>query len=235
MTTERLQILVDHCKAQGFPVYNEPNLVNILYLEGADEDGTPNRDEFNRWNDRRILYDLGPDGKPRLLYNAVATTEPGKEATMSPAAKAVGGVARIMFGFHSEAWEMGFHKNAWHPALVQRGTVWVHRDLNQDGFRTNDKISKAQGLNQHSTSPTADPDSVGLYSAGCLVGRNWIPHTLFIAILKADARYRKNPKFRFSTTVLDTTKINWNATGLNATGWSAKEMRKPMLDATKTN
>ena len=28
---------------------------NIVYIEGADKDGTPNADEFNVWNDRRLV------------------------------------------------------------------------------------------------------------------------------------------------------------------------------------
>ena len=57
-----------------------------------------------------------------------------------------------------------------HEALVQVAEVTVHRDLNKDFKRTNDKTDTGLfGINQH-WGYDAPKDDLGNTSAGCLVG-----------------------------------------------------------------
>ncbi|MCC7507059.1 MAG: hypothetical protein IT259_17260, partial [Saprospiraceae bacterium] len=164
--------LLRYMGQQGYWIARSPNMYNIVYVEGMNEDGSLNEDRFNEWNDRRMVIQIGPGGVPALLVNDQATTEPGLFYTKNPLNPQ--GAARIAFGQY-KAWVDGLHQG-WQPALVQRENLKVHRDLNQDGKRSaNDPIDigKTFGINQHSTSPNKTPDLVGPYSAGCLVGRRY--------------------------------------------------------------
>lgn len=185
------------------PLFSNPGEISIVYIEGANPDFTINKDRPNEWNDLRMLirYEAG---QPRIIFKAVATTEPGFEATMSREAKKLGGVARIKFGFHAEKWVRGFHQFARlrtrHPALVQRqGTpVMVHRDLDQNFIRTGDRIAPAYGINHHGVLSGA-PKFVGRHSAGCPVGLHWDEHEEFLSLTKEDPRYLANKSFHYSS------------------------------------
>ncbi|MGI9161184.1 MAG: hypothetical protein ACR2K1_15665 [Saprospiraceae bacterium] len=187
--------------AKGYTIARNPGEVNIVYLEGANEDGAPNADLIDGWNDRRMVIVFDAQKTPVIAHNAQATTEPGLAATNSARAQQRGGVARIPFGQFA-VWQMGFHKEISHPALVQRRNLKVHRDANRDGKRTGDALDWAIGINQHSTRPTANPQRVGTWSEGCLVGRSWILHLEFIELCRRDPRYIENPMFFFPTTII---------------------------------
>jgi len=182
-----------------------PGTFNIRYGEGVKEDFTPNDDQIDHWNDRRLLlvYNPGKDAF-EVVFNAAATTEPGKWYTQHPMVKA--GAARIIFG-QQTAWMMGFHGTGSmrHPALVQMAPVKVYRDSNKDGKRTGDRIMFAQGLNQHGapTKTGIPPTLIGRHSAGCLVARDYLAHLAFIDLLKTDVRYVENKRFLFQTTVIN--------------------------------
>lgn len=168
---------------------------NIVYLEGANGDGTPNTDEFNKWNDRRMVIEI-QNGVPRIVGNWVATTEPGDFYTYFPMNRK--GAARIAFGQYF-AWRVGLH-NGEHEALVQEKPVKVHRDLNQDGFRTGDAIDEGLfGINQHWG---YDLPVVGKASAGCLVGQSRNSHRDFMRLIKQDKRYQLNSGYLFCTTII---------------------------------
>lgn len=189
--------------SKNWHIDRQPDAVNIAYIEGANADGTPNADRPDEWNDRRIVFMYLPNGEPFISHNSAATTEPGVSATNSKKAAALGGVARVQFGqFH--VWQMGYHKrDTSHPALVQVSELYVTRDRNRDGKRTDDLISRATGINQHGTEPGINSRKVGRWSEGCLVGQYWSMHLNFIDLCKADPRYIANPKYLFHTAVIN--------------------------------
>jgi hypothetical protein len=203
--------LVEYFAIKGYVLDRNPGEVNIIYLEGAHYNGTPISDDPDKWNDRRIVLMFDKDNKPFIAINHAATTEPGRSATMSQAAAKRGGVARIKFG-QFRAWRVGYHNQAkngrTHPALVQRAELWVHRDRNRDGKRTGDPVTKASGINQHSTRPGYTRNSVGTWSEGCLVGWIWEQHMKFMELVQSDPRYLADPNYMFLTTIIDATEFH---------------------------
>lgn len=195
---------------KGYPIDETPGHLNVVYIEGVNADGSNNSDEWNRFNDRRIVFKYlagMPIGVmvPEIIYNAECTTEPGYKPTLTLAALKRGGIFRIAFGHYAECWQMGFHKGAiWHPALIQvKGSqIFGHRDKNGDGKRTGDQISLGSGINQHGTRPGFTGQLVNFFSEGCLVARHWADQQKFIELMKTDARYILYPEFRFSATVI---------------------------------
>lgn len=188
-------------RRQGHWIARSPEMCNIVYVEGMNPDGTKNSDEFNGWNDRRMVIRIAPGGRPEMLVNDQSTTEPGRFYTFNPLNPR--GAARIAFGQY-KAWVDGFH-NGRQPALVQRERIKLHRDLNQDGLRNRRDpidIGKSFGINQHSTRPGSPPQYVNSYSAGCLVGRRWDWHLSFMDIVRQDSRYQQNKGYLFMTSVL---------------------------------
>lgn len=179
-----------------------PGYVNIVYVEGAAADGSPNDNAPNSFNDLRVALTLR-NGKPAILGKWEATTEPGKFYTDHPMHPS--GAARIAFGQY-KAWVAGTHGSGAgaHESLVQRGVIRVHRDLNRD-FQRDDSdpvdTGASFGVNQHwgYDLPLAD---IGKASAGCLVGRTRAGHRSFMSIVKADPRYTVNNGYRFMTAVL---------------------------------
>jgi hypothetical protein len=180
-----------------------PGILNIVYVEGANADGKPNADEFNKFNDRRIVIGID-NGKPTIKMNVLATTEPGKFFTDNPMNPS--GAARIAFGQY-KAWRVGIHRASApsrHEALVQVGELSVHRDLNKDGKRTGDRIDVGSGfaINQHS-GHNASANNIGQASAGCLVGRSHDEHKEFMKLVKTDPRFKKATNgYKFVSTVI---------------------------------
>jgi hypothetical protein len=143
------------------------------------------------------------DGKPKILFNVLATTEPGRFYTENPLNPE--GAARIAFGQY-KSWRVGIHKAhtpTGHEALVQVAPLSVHRDLNKDGSRTGDKIDAGSGfaINQHS-GHNADANNIGRASAGCLVGRSDAEHKDFMKLVKTDPRFKANSGYRFISTII---------------------------------
>jgi hypothetical protein len=183
---------------KGYSLDRNKGEVNIVYVEGLNDDGTVNDDAPDKWNDLRVV--IGFDGdKPVILGKWQATTEPGAYYTQHPVNEA--GAARIEFGQYS-AWKVGMHRGD-HEALVQTGgEVTVCRDLDRDMVRTNDKRDTGYfGINQHWGYDQSE-DSIGKASAGCLVGRTEAGHRAFMAIVKSDPRYVRDPEFVFKTAIL---------------------------------
>jgi hypothetical protein len=181
--------IIQYMAAQKYKI----RALNIVYIEGVDPDSFAlNPDRMDEWNDVRMI--IRDDGD--MLVCASATTEPGAHYTYNPMNAA--GAARIAFGQYLDCWEVGIHGAAFpHEALVQIGTIKVHRDLNQDGSRKGDAIDAGSwfGINQHSTSNA--PETIGPWSAGCLVGRYLSTHKLFMSICKGMGHRT------FDTTILD--------------------------------
>ncbi|HEY9636966.1 MAG TPA: hypothetical protein V6D14_26430 [Coleofasciculaceae cyanobacterium] len=192
--------IIDYCEEKGYKIDRGIGEKNIIYVEGMYPDGQLNNDEFNVWNDSRLVIEF-KNGKPEIIGAWEATTEPGQYYTINPIN--AGGAARIAFGQY-QAWQVGMHGQADpHEALIQTGgTVIVHRDLNQDGVRTGDRTDMGFfGINQHwgGNSPQSD---IGRWSAGCLVGRTRDGHQEFMALCKQDPRYQKNREFVFLAIVI---------------------------------
>jgi hypothetical protein len=180
---------------------------NIVYFEDSTADFQPLPERLDAWNDRRCVF----THDSRCVLNVEATTEPGKAPTLSASAKKRGGVFRIEIGQHQAKWKIGAHKSSWHLALVHaENEIYGFRDLDQNGKRTNDKRDKGVGINQHSTHRYGKPtDKVGFYSEGCLVGKNWFEHVLFMRLVMNDARYVADANnYRFDTTIIDTSDYN---------------------------
>jgi hypothetical protein len=192
--------IVAYMKMKGYQIYTVNGKVNIVYVEGMNPDGTLNDDTPNWFNDVRIVFEYRGD-KPEILGIWEATTEPGYFYTQNPMNP--DGCARIQFGQY-HAWQVGYHGVADpHEALVQYDNVTLCRDLNQDYSRIGDKLYTGYdfGINQHwgGDSPV---DSIGRWSAGCLVGRTRDGHRAFMKIVKQDRDYVKNKSYVFSTTII---------------------------------
>lgn len=178
-------------------IARSPNMYNIVYVEGMNAGGNSFQDAANQWNDRRMVIRIRPGGQPEMVHNFDATTEPGIPVRSKPHPL---GIARIAFGQY-KSWKVGMHK-AKQVALCQADNIRVHRDKDGNGFRTGDKIFVGNdfGINQHST--TVKTMTVGDWSAGCLVGREWGEHLTFLGTVKSDVRYTMNPNYRFVSTVI---------------------------------
>jgi hypothetical protein len=189
--------------ARDYAVDRGEGEINIVYIEGANADGTPNDNAPNRFNDRRIVIGI-EGGVPTVIGNWQATSEPGRRYTHRPL-PGVDGAARIKVGQH-RAWQVGIHhagKPSGHEALVQTGgPVTVCRDVNKDHQRARDRETTGwYGINQHWGYDFPE-DDIRTASAGCLVGRTREGHRAFMAIVKSDPRYRTNRNFVFATTVM---------------------------------
>lgn len=187
----------------GFWIARSPRARNIVYVEGLDADGRANADRPNEWNDRRMVISV-INGTPTMLVNDQATTEPGKFYVLNPGKMGQLGAARIAFGQY-KAWRMGVHRQS-QPALVQRGPVRVHRDVNRNFIRDRrDPIDVGVdfGINQHSTNRHGkEPTLVDDFSAGCLVGRRFNWHLSFLDIVSQDYRYDSHHDYLFLSTVI---------------------------------
>jgi hypothetical protein len=166
-------------------------------------DGTPNDDAPNVFNDVRVVLRIGKSGRPQIEGVWEATTEPGDYYTRVKKLDARG-AARVAFGQY-KAWTVGTHmagRPSGHEALVQVASITVHRDLNEDFQRENDRtFAGVFGVNQHCGYDLPKGD-IGRASAGCLVGRTRNGHREFMNLVKSDARYRANNGYRFMTGVL---------------------------------
>ena len=201
--TDLASRIVDTMRKKGYLVFTEPGEVNIVYVEGMDVDGGINDDAPDRFNDLRLILRFDR-GQPTIVGMWEATTEPGKYWThnrMNPK-----GTARIAFGQYT-AWIVGIH-NGNHEGLVQRaGPVTVHRDTDENYIRPGDPMDTGYfGINHHH-GYDLPKDQIGRASAGCLVGRSISGHQDFMRYVKSDPRYKRNPKFAFTATILPASEV----------------------------
>jgi hypothetical protein len=192
----------------GHWLCRHPDCINVVYVEGLDEDGTPNTDAPNVFNDLRLVLRVNRAGTPVVEELWEATTEPGKHYTLIEKLDPRG-AARIAFGQY-KAWSVGTHmagRPSAHQALVQTAPIRVFRDLNTDFERTGDRVFEGLfGVNQHWGFDLPRSD-VGRASAGCLVGRTRAGHRAFMALCRSDPRYTANNSYRFLTCVLPAAEI----------------------------
>jgi hypothetical protein len=195
--------VLSYMNQKGYWISRHPACTNIVYLEGVNPDGTLNDDRPNVFNDLRVIFTIDDAGRPQLECWE-ATTEPGTHWTIQPMNE--NGAARIAFDQY-QAWQVGWHN--WrkqppskHEALVQVEPVAVHRDLNKDFKRTNDRIYTGLfGINQH-WGYDAPKNDLGTTSAGCQVGRTKSGHREFMRLVKGDARYQARSSYKFLTAIL---------------------------------
>ncbi|MFB2881949.1 peptidoglycan-binding domain-containing protein [Floridanema aerugineum] len=189
--------IVKYMQSKNYFVAVGEKRYNIVYIEGADADGTPNEDTFNQWNDRRIVIEIA-SGIPKIVGNWLATTEPGRYYTFN--LMNLKGAARISFGQY-RSWQVGTHGNSdRHEALVQCLAVKVYRDADRNGIRNGDAIDEGLfGINQHWG---YDLREVGAASAGCLVGQSRNSHKDFMRLIKQDRRYQLNNRYVFFSTII---------------------------------
>ncbi len=195
--------VIGYMRSRNYFICRHPDCKNIIYLEGANADGTLNDDTPNKFNDIRVVFSIDAQGRPDF-DGAIweGTTEPGKYWTLNPMnAK---GAARIAFNQY-KAWVVGTHHRntaSAHEALVQVEPITVCRDLNKDFRRTGDEQDTGLfAINQH-WGYDAPVDDLGRSSAGCLVGRTKDGHRKFMALVKSDPRYVANHSYRFISTVM---------------------------------
>ncbi len=168
--------LLQYMKDKQFEVL----AVNLIGVEGIANDGIPNNDEPDKWNDSILVI----TDKGQTLLEANSTTEPGYYYTDNPLNP--DGCARLKFGQYRKAYEFGYHNyNPQHPALVQVGEVTVCRDKNRDMSRLGDfEYTGYFGINIHSTLGLFNLGSIGMWSAGCQVIRSWGLHLNMLALMK---------------------------------------------------
>jgi hypothetical protein len=170
----RGQKAIQYMRANDYKV----RALNIIYFEGLDTDlVTVNDDKIDLWNDvRAVISDTGD-----VLMCCASTSEPGWYYRVKPMNP--NGAAQLAFGQHLNAWQLGDHHGQ--DALVQCGNLKIYRDKNQDGMRIGDAVfvGDDMGLNHHTTS--REPERVGKWSAGCLVGRYPSTHAKFMQICRA--------------------------------------------------
>jgi hypothetical protein len=199
--------VIKYAIAKGYNISQRTGTYNIFYIEGVEPDGTENTDEMNSFNDLRMVIQIDAMGVPKIVGKWVATTEPGSYYTAPATRLNPEGAARIKFGQY-KSWRVGVHKNQ-DPALVQAANVTVCRDFNHDGFRTGDKLDTGDGfgINQHHANDAPRTD-IGLWGAGCLVGRTEGGHQEFMGIIMQDKRYKQNRQYLFETAIIPGDDLN---------------------------
>jgi lysozyme len=160
--------------------------INIVYLEDSDEYGNPLPEKANEFNDRSILLRI-TDGKPEIIFNALATTEPGAFYTHNPM-NPKGAFSIELNKQFRNCWMFGQHGTGRfrHPSLIQVGEITGFRDRNKDSIRSGDAGDRGLfGINQHGIFGYRQTiNNIGKSSAGCLVRFDYADHLEFMSILR---------------------------------------------------
>lgn len=51
--------IIAYMELNGYQIFRGPDELNIVYVEGCNEDGSLNADEWDGWNDRRLVFMWG--------------------------------------------------------------------------------------------------------------------------------------------------------------------------------
>lgn len=159
---------------KGYKVSVFPEEGNIVFLKGRNTDMSVNDNRIGVFNDSLVVFRYDEFGVPRAEVILAATTSPGRIST--PLSEQRGGMAQVVEGQY-KAWRMGYHKQREygrrHPALVQCAAIEITRGFNKDGLPKNKKQRGMFGINIHSTSESFHGESVGGFSEGCLVVKDF--------------------------------------------------------------
>ncbi|ERN43196.1 cell Wall hydrolase [Rubidibacter lacunae KORDI 51-2] len=184
------------CEERDFPLDREPGEINIIGIEGMHPNGEFNLDQNDKWNDTVAILTFR-EGKPHFNLLCKATTEPGYHYTHNTEIHE--GVARLDTGYHHNLWQVGQHRG--YEALAQKGNLArLVRDANRDYLR-NDTTSyeRLRGINLHTTKPgLASPDTIGKWSAGCVVIYSPKEFLQFMELVKGSSQFRRYSDFAFS-------------------------------------
>jgi GH24 family phage-related lysozyme (muramidase) len=194
--------VVQCCDQRGYTLDRRPNAVNIIGVEGLNLDGTKNNDAPDGWNDIVGLLTF-VDNKPSFVCLYQGTTEPGAYYTDRPLNK--NGAARLQLGQHKDIWRVGLHRG--YEALQQVGPATLVRDSNKNHLRDNKvTVEYNRGVNLHTTKTTnwrgSVGNSIGRWSAGCVVIKNPSHFLAFMKHLKQSHQYRSKNSTRFTFTLL---------------------------------
>ncbi len=180
----------------------DPGCVNIVYVEGMDEQGRAVPRRPDAFDDLRLLLRIAAGGRPEILGAWCATTASGRPAVEGPAEPE--GAPRLALGQH-RAWVVG--RTAIGTALEQEALVQVlplpvTRDIDRDFRREGDPPGRGVFLIDQHGGQDAPRERVGGIGAGCLVGRSQDGHCRFMARLREDPRWRVNAAHLFTTSIL---------------------------------
>jgi hypothetical protein len=186
-------------KRKGYVVDNQ----NIVYVRGCSVDGTPNFNPANdRFNDVRAIVYVAPN-LDLTIKAWPATVDPGHYYVSHRIN--MKGAAQIEPGQY-KSWQIRYHRGD-HEALCQDGgPVTVRRDHNEDFSNVGDPLDTGYfGINQHGpgSNVQSEQNTVGTYSAGCLVVPSMTMQREFMTLVKQFPGYKADPKYIFTTTILD--------------------------------
>jgi len=200
--------IVTAMKARNYPLAVGPDVVNVVYIEGCEPDGTPNANRPNAFDSVRIVVRVLPgmktgvnallpaDGSAKIIGIWDAITHAGmywEVHRMNPA-----GAFHIALGPQT-CWVMGHYHDM--EALIQAAPITGTRDANNDFKRSGPTVRGDFGVHHH-WGYNYPKDDAGKSSAGCQVGHTEAGHRQFIALLKTDARYRADHRCMWSSTVM---------------------------------
>ncbi len=175
----------------GYHIDSGPNLFNIVYFRGLDNEGKWNGNQPFVYNDRRTIIEV-INGVPKFRGNWLATTDPGYYFWTHPENDE--GCADIKVPQQAKAWKRGIHAGGsgrlHQEALVQCESITVLRGDDKTPDTGNDF-----GVNQHTQDHESSPgDDIDGWSAGCAVGASPDEHAEFIQIIDSDHREQDHPR-----------------------------------------
>jgi len=186
--------VVEYMKKQGYKVSTHPKEVNIVHIRNGAT-------AKNLFEDTRLVIQFDAAGRPRILGQWAETTKPGIQLIRRPV-NAKGAIA-IQPGQY-QSWQVGLHFGMsgrhTHEALIQVRPIKGMRDSDRNTtFDTPDAGLFWVNIHQ----PWADGELVDDRSAGCMVTQTKAAHQEFMKIVKSDRRYRSDPGFIFTSTIID--------------------------------
>jgi muramidase (phage lysozyme) len=192
------QKIVNYMEKQGYEITRNPQEVNIIHVRNGDN-------ARNKFEDKRIVLKFDASGVPQIVGEWAETAKPGLSIVRNPFKRE--GAFFISEGQY-KAWQVGIHygqtgRHA-HEALIQVAPISGRRDSDRNTI-PDTPVRGNFDVNIHA--PWSDGGLVDDRSAGCLVTKTKAAHEEFMAIVKSDRRYQKNPKFVFTATIIDRGKL----------------------------
>ena len=184
-----------------------PDCVNIVYVEGVDEQGCEVLRRPDAFDDLRVLLRIASGGRPEIVGAWHATTASGRAAVETPAEPE--GAPRLAAGQH-RAWVIGrtaIGTELEQEALIQALPLLVTRDGDRNFRREGDPPERGIFLIDQHGGHDAPRERVGGIGAGCLVGRSQAGHRSFMARLREDPRWRVNAAHIFTTSILQAEQV----------------------------